>query len=220
MAGATDGRTDTDGPPPAWLPLAGEETVQWQGGPRVQTIVPGVVAGLVFLLVGTGLLWSDATAVGSVLLAVLSVLTILAGIATPFWALLRIKSTEYVVTDRHLYRKSGVLGRRVTTVGYETVQNVSYAQGITGRLFDHGTVAFDTAGGSGTELAFSDVDDPSAVQQLVERRRARYGGGDGFGGATGLSGERSLPGTPEQWAAVRDEVVALRRAVERGRRDG
>ncbi|WP_424016733.1 PH domain-containing protein [Halorientalis pallida] len=217
MASEADGAPGAEGPPPAWLPLTGEETVEWQGGPRIQTIIPSLVVGLAFVLIGAGLLWYTATEAGSVVLAALGVLTVLSGVLTPIWSLLRIRNTEYVVTDRHLYRKSGVLGRRVTTVGHETVQNVSYAQGITGTLFDHGTVAFDTAGGSGTELAFSNVDDPSAVQQLVEQRRARYGGGDGFGGGIGASGGGSLPGTTEQWVAVREEVVALRRAVERRR---
>ncbi|SEN52053.1 PH domain-containing protein [Halorientalis persicus] len=216
MTSAADGGTSADGPP-AWLPLASEESVEWQGGPRIQTIIPSVVVGLTLVLGGLGALWYTATETGSAVLAALGVLAILGGVVLPIWSLLRVKHTEYVVTDRHLYRKSGVLGRRVTTVGYGTVQNVSYSQGITGTLFDHGTVAFDTAGGTGTELAFSNVDDPSTVQQLVERRRTRYGGGDGFGGATGASGDGSVPGTTEQWAAVREEVVALRRAVERRR---
>lgn len=211
MVAKTDGAPGADGPPPAWLPLAGDETVEWRGGPRIQTLIPSVVLGLAFVLIGVGLLWYTAVEAGSVVLAALGVLAILSGVATPIGALLRVRNTEYVVTDRHLYRKSGVLGRQVTTVGYETVQNISYAQGITGTLFDHGTVAFDTAGGSGTELAFSNVDDPSAVQQLVEQRRARYGGG------IGASGDGSVPGATEQWAAVREEVVALRRAVERRR---
>lgn len=216
MPSAADGEPSAGGPP-AWLPLAGEETVQWQGGPRIQTIIPAVVVGLALVLGGLGALWYTANEVGSAVLAALGVLATLGGVVTPIWSLLRVRHTEYVVTDRHLYRKSGVLGRRVTTVGYETVQNVSYSQGITGTLFDHGTVAFDTAGGTGTELAFSNVDDPSALQQLVEKRRARYGGGDGFGGATGPSEDDSLPGTTEQWQAVREEVVALRQAVERRR---
>ncbi|RXK50053.1 PH domain-containing protein [Halorientalis pallida] len=217
MAGATDDDPGADGPPPSWLPLAGDERVQWRGGPRIRTIIPAVVIGLAFVLAGLGALWYTATEAGSAVLAALGVLAIPSGVLIPSWSLLRIRHTEYVVTDRHLYRKSGVLGRRVTTVGYETVQNVSYSQGITGTLFDHGTVSFDTAGGSGTELSFSNVDDPSAVQQLVEKRRARYGGGDGFGGGTGPSEGDSLPGTTEQWAAVREEVGALRRAIE-GRR--
>lgn len=217
MADGTDGGTGANGPPPAWLPLASDETVQWRGSPRIQTVIRSLVVGLAFVLVGLGALWYAATQVGSVVLVALSVLAVLTGVVMPIWTLIRVRHTEYVVTDSHLYRKNGVLGQRVTTVGHETVQNVAYARGITGTLFDYGTVAFDTAGGSGTKLSFSNVDDPSVVQQLVESQRTRYGGGDEFGGVTETGGDGARPGTAEQWAAVREEVVALRRAVERRR---
>jgi uncharacterized membrane protein YdbT with pleckstrin-like domain len=219
MADDPDRGGGASGPPPAWLPLAADETVQWRGGPRIQTAAPFVLVGLLAVLAGAGLFWVWSMAAGTVqpVVPALAALAVTSGIAVAVWAVLHVETTAYVVTDRHLSRKRGILSRRVTTVGYDTVQNVSYSQGLTGRLFDHGTVEFDTAGGSGTELAFDDVDDPRAVQRLVGAQRQRFERDHGVGGAAD-DGGTALPGRPEQWAAVREEVVALRRAVENRQR--
>lgn len=207
-AGGPDGDA---GAPPSWLSLEPGETLRWQGGPRVQTVVPSVVVGLA--LVGGGL-----AALAGLLPRPLSgpgaAVAALAGLAIPVGSYLRVSNTDYVVTDRGLYRKRGVLSRSVLAVDYETVQNASYSRGVTGALFGYGTLSFDTAGGAGTELSFRNLDDPTAVQALVEDRLARVRRG-GRGGQPGPGGSGSgVPGSTEQWEAVLEEVRALRRAVE------
>lgn len=215
MTGGTDASTnwsDSGREAPPWLSLDADETVRWQGGPRIQTIIPSVLFGLAQVVVAVVVLQDLVTLpawlAARPFLPVVAWLVLLSGVGTVFPPYFRVRNTEYLVTDRTLYRKEGVLSRTVTAVGYETVQNVSYSQGITGRLFDYGTLSFDTAGGGGTELTFDDVDDPGTIERLVEDHlaRVRRGGGE--------ASDAAIPGTVAQWDAVLEEVRAIRRAVE------
>ncbi|EMA07139.1 PH domain-containing protein [Haloferax denitrificans] len=174
-----------------WLARGDDETVRWEGRPRIQTVIPAAVVGLAIVVVAA----VAAAANGVPELAVAG----LVGFLLPAWSYLRVTNTRYVVTDRALYRKTGVLSRTVQRVSLDRVQNSALSQGVTGSLFGYGTVAVEAAGGGA--IRFDDVDDPGAVRDRIEGRDDRDGD--------------ELPGTVEQWAAVRDEVRALRAALER-----
>ncbi|MFC6835103.1 PH domain-containing protein [Halomarina ordinaria] len=201
-------RTASESPTatPDWLALDERETVLWRGGPRIQTVLPGVAVGVVLLALGVAALLGVGPVPSHPAVTLLALCVLVGGLSIPLAAYLVVRNTDYVVTDRGLYRKRGVLSRSVLSVGYETVQNATYAQGVTGTLFGYGTLTFDTAGSTGEELSFRDVDDPSTVQSLVSRRIGRVGEGDVPDGG--------LPGTTAEWRAVREEVRALRRALE------
>lgn len=198
MSGAADAET------PAWLALEARETIQWRDTRRSMAVLPTAAGAGLFALVGlVAAVALPPTELG--LLVPAGGLVVAAGaLALVGWQLLDIRNTEYVLTNERLYRKRGVLSLSVVTVDYETVQNVTYAQSVTGRLFDHGTLAFDTAGGGGTELTFDDIDDPRPVERLVNERLAEVRGED----------TDDLPGTTEQWEAVLAEVGAIRRALD------
>ncbi|ELZ98625.1 PH domain-containing protein [Haloferax sulfurifontis] len=174
-----------------WLARGDDEAVRWEGRPRIQTVIPAAVVGLAIVVVAA----VAAAANGVPELAVAG----LVGFLLPAWSYLRVTNTRYVVTDRALYRKTGVLSRSVQRVSIDRVQNSALSQGVTGSLFGYGTVAVEAAGGGA--IRFDDVDDPGAVRDRIEGRDDRDGD--------------ELPGTVEQWAAVRDEVRALRAALER-----
>ncbi|ELZ77238.1 PH domain-containing protein [Haloferax sp. Atlit-6N] len=193
---ATDSTAgDADAAPAAaiddWLARGDDETVRWAGRPRIQTVIPAAVVG-------------GAIAVAAVAVAVVNdapalALAALVGLLLPAWSYLRVTNTRFVVTDRALYRKSGVLSRTVQRVSLDRVQNSALSQGVAGSLFGYGTVSVEAAGGGA--IRFEDVDDPGAVRDRIEGRDDRDGD--------------ELPGTVEQWVAVRDEVRALRAALER-----
>ncbi|WP_440991077.1 PH domain-containing protein [Haloarchaeobius baliensis] len=182
-----------------WLTLEDGEEVLWSASPRVQSIYPALFVGLLIAVVpaGMALLSPDAFPVPVWPFALL-------GILPPVLTYVWIRNVEFVVTDRRCYRKQGVFSRDVLAVGFESVQNSSYEQGLFGTLFGHGTVSVDTAGGMGTELTFWNIEDPRSVQNLVLDQREAFDGGDD-----------ELPGTVEQWQAVLAEVRQLRRAAER-----
>jgi uncharacterized membrane protein YdbT with pleckstrin-like domain len=112
------------------------------------------------------------------------------------------RTTEYLLTDAALYHRTGVLSISVTELRLNKVQNTNYTQGVLGTVFDHGTVTIDTAGSQGAELTLRALDGPQAVHQQIAER---------VGVATG---ERdAIPGTVDQWRAVRSEVRRLRAAL-------
>lgn len=181
------------------VPLDGDESVTWTGRPRITLVLPAVVAGLGLVLAGAIVTYFGDTLVALTLVP--------AGLAVPVWRYLVNRNTQYVVTDRALYVKHGVLSRSVTQATLDTVQNSSYAQGVTGSLFGYGAVEFEVAGGR--DLAFRAVDHPREVRALVDRAT-------GDGGITGTQPRTpAIPGRLEQWQRIRDEARSIRRVLER-----
>jgi membrane protein YdbS with pleckstrin-like domain len=154
-----------------WLSLDDGEEVVWADTPHRSSLVPALVVGLPLTLV-------------------------LVGIPIVVGAYLSRENTEYVVTNRALYRKTGILSRNVQRVDFGKVQNTTYSQGLFGQRFGYGTVEVSTAGGSGVELTFDSIPEPKRVQELVNRRATEDG-----------------EDRPESTAAVLDEILDELRAI-------
>lgn len=165
---------------------AGEE-VRWEGHPRLMTVLPSVVVGLVLLAVGVAV---------AARVSLAGLLLVPVALAVPAWGYLRVVNTRYVVTNRAVYAKSGVLGRRVTSADCSRVQDSSFHQSVRGTLFGYGSVELEIAGGN--DIQFRNIESPREVRALVDRVTRR----------------EELPGTVDQWTAVRDELRALRAAIE------
>lgn len=172
-----------------WLALGDGETVEWAGGPRLTTILPSVLFGLVVVA---------ASAAGAVYLrSPLPLAVASVGLVPPIYRYLAVTNTRFVVTTDAVYRKTGVVGRSVTRAPLTKVQNSSYEQGLAGGLFGFGTVTVETAGGR--DLRFYRIENPEAVRRLVDR----------------VVGEQDeIPGSLEQWKAIREEVRRLRETIE------
>lgn len=125
-----------------WLTLSSNENIVWQGQPRIKSIIPAVVIGIPTAVFGVGLL-------------------IIAG------AYLSVKNTEYIVSNKGLYVKKGILSRSVQKIGFDKVQNISFSQGILGNHFGYGNIEISTAGGSGVEMRFRSIRDPKQVQEKI-----------------------------------------------------
>lgn len=164
------------------------EALVWAGRPRLMTVLPAGVVGIALAIGGL----VAATVLGEPLAA----LMVPVGVAVPAWSYLVVINTRYVVTERALYRKRGVLSRDVRRMGRARVQNSAFRQGVRGTLFGYGTVVVQVAGGD--ELRFTAIENPREVRDLVDPRD--------HGAA--------VPGTIGQWEAVLSEVRALRAALE------
>ncbi|WP_394742978.1 PH domain-containing protein [Natronococcus roseus] len=176
----------------SWLALESDERLQWRGRPRVQTIYPwlaGTVLAMAAVAVGVVLEFLTILALGWI--------PILA--AVPLWPYVRLARTEFVITDRRLAIRRGVVGVSVRTVGLARVQNTTVTQGALETVIDAGTVSIETA--SGSTLAFRSIDAPLAVRAELER-------------AAGGSERAGVPGTRAQWAAIKDAVRGWRVALE------
>lgn len=176
-----------------WLTLADDERVVWTGRPRWSAALPSIAGGGVVIAGGVAtLLFGPSASVVSLF----AVTLVLAGVGSAVWGYLRVHNTRYAVTDRSLSLKRGVLSLSVTTVPRSKVQDSASSQSVTGRVFGYGTVSFETAGGDG--FSFNRIDDPDTVRSLL----------------VDAGGQRTLPGTVEEWRDVLSEVRALRTALE------
>lgn len=167
-----------------------DETVVWEGTPRLSAALPGVSVGILIfsLAVVAGVLVDLRIAIGSVV-----------GVGLLVWSLLRVRRTQYRITTRALWSKRGVLRRHVRRVGLQKVQNTAYAQSITGSAFGYGTVTLEVAGGD--DLRFQRIDTPEAVQRAIADRIDN-------------ENETAVPGSVGQWRSVLQEVREIRTAVE------
>ena len=180
------------------LLLAADEQLLWSGRPRLSAAAESVAGGLVLLAagVGVGLLAAggDIPLGGAVVGAGLALL----GVLAPAWRLAALRRTRYAVSDRAVYARTGVFSRSVRRMGLDRVQNSAWSQPVLGGVFGYGTVTVESAGGGGS-VRFVRIDTPREVRALVDRRAA-------------LAGD-DLPGSLEQWRAVRAELRALRAAL-------
>jgi len=94
---------------------------------------------------------------------------VLIGIPIVVAAYLQYTNTNYVITNRGLYSKRGILSRDVQQIGFDKIQNISYSQSALGSYFGFGSVDVSTAGGSGVELQLRSIPDPASVQELIAR---------------------------------------------------
>jgi uncharacterized membrane protein YdbT with pleckstrin-like domain len=95
---------------------------------------------------------------------VLLVLTYAAG-----W--IRRKTTRYLVTDRRIQIRTGIVTRRERTTHVDRVQNVNLNQSIAQRILGIGDVEWDTAGTDAPDanFTFHGVDDPTALVRSADR---------------------------------------------------
>lgn len=154
-----------------WISLDDDEEVVWADTPHKSSLVPALVVGVPLALVFVGI-------------------PIIVG------AYLHRENTEYVVTNRALYRKSGIISRNVQRVDLGKVQNTTYSQGFFGQQFGYGSVEVSTAGGSGVELTFDSISDPKRVQELINTQT-----------------KDDSSDHPEDKAAVLDEILTELRAI-------
>jgi len=184
----------------AAIPVDESETVVWTGRPRVTVVLPAAIVGLTLAVAGVaGAVLSDSWP-----LAVL----VPVGVAVPAWRYLRNRRTQYVITDDALYKKTGVFSRAVTQAALRTVQNSAFSQSLTGSVFGYGSVEFEIAGGG--RFTYRRIGDPREVRALVDEAA---GDTDAVSGTRRV--EESVPGSIEQWRAVREEVRALGRLLDR-----
>lgn len=126
-----------------WLESDEGEEVIWKGKPHRNSLYPSFALGILLLpLAGLGLL-------------------------IMFLAYLNRENTDYVVSSEALYKKTGIMSRKVKKINFAKIQDTSYSQNYFGRVFDYGNVDFSTAGGSRVEMRFRSVPEPKKIQELV-----------------------------------------------------
>ncbi|WP_254280150.1 PH domain-containing protein [Haloarcula marina] len=184
-----------------WLTLDDDEEIVWSGQPSSQSLYGAYLVGVpMILLLGLGLVVIAA-------------------------AYLQQQNTDYVITTKGVYKKTGIFSRAVTEIEFEKVQNTSFSVGPVGRYFGYGDVMISTAGGSGVEMILDGVTDPQAVQKQLSRRVKRAQG-DADGETDESTKEDVLDEILLELRAIRqslDNGTAARETItdaDSGERDG
>jgi uncharacterized membrane protein YdbT with pleckstrin-like domain len=180
---------------PEWLSLDDDEEIRWVGEPAPISIVGSAVLGLLLSVVLIGLL---------ILLTL------------PFtW--FSIKNTDYVVTNKALYVKKGVLSTNIESVALDKIQNTEYSQSFWGKQFDFGSIDISTAGSSGAEISFQNVRDARNTRELITSQSNEYSSTTRSSRAT--SGDTlettATASTAEGVDELVEELRATRQAMER-----
>jgi len=171
-----------------WLRLDEGETVVWTGRPRTRRIlrtVGAVAVPVAVIVVAVAvLLRTDLVTIPERPLFAVVGLAFLYALLRVGWAYVRVRNTDYVLTDRNLYKKTGVLSETVTRVGVDRIQSTRLSKDLTGTLFDYGSIAVSTAGSSGAQLRITDLNDPGSFRTAL-REQVRAAGGTGGTGGVG-----------------------------------
>jgi len=147
------------------------EQVVFEGHPSWRAILGFYIKGILVIAVAVLLvvLWGNTIAddVSSTAIAALlivgSTLVVLIGF-------LRRVSTDYMITNRRLYVKHGMISRDVQETRLERVQDVNYRQSFYQRMMQIGDVDFDTAAQDAeADFVFAGVSRPERVIDRVNR---------------------------------------------------
>jgi uncharacterized membrane protein YdbT with pleckstrin-like domain len=140
----------------------GEQTI-FEGHPSWRSILGFYVKGLLLTAVAVVIAVLAADTEVAVAVGVAVLLLVLVG----GW--LKRIFTTYVITDRRLYIKRGIVARREQQTQLDRVQNVNTSQSVLQRMLAVGTVDFDTAAGDDYDFSFAGVASPQDVVAAVHR---------------------------------------------------
>lgn len=125
--------------------------------------------------------------------------------------------TYFVVTDRRVLYRTGVLSRHGVEIPLDRIANIDYHQGIWERVIGAGDLDIESAGELG-DAHFQNVRHPDDVQNViyqqmdVDARRGASAGADAIGDAVARAVDRriaagggSVSDKVEQLARLRDE---------------
>jgi len=174
---------------PEWLTLESGENLVWTGGPRLMRNASTVVGALVRSAIGVVIAWAVVNFLPPELAAelpasvpleavyLLAGLYVLLQIYGVVMAYLRTVNTDYVLTDRNVYKKTGVFSENTTRVGLDRIQTTELRKDFMGSRFDYGTVLVRSAGSSGADLVITDLDSPQEFRDELRRLVGEAGGG-------------------------------------------
>lgn len=195
----------------------------------VSLVVPAIVAG--FQIAKNGSYWAVVFWIIPVALILLVVL-----FSAFYLAVVRLTFEKrwYLVTDRSLRVREGVISVREMTVNFANVQNISISQGPLQRVLAIADLRVDTAGGGGAAAShgqqvsqnlhtawFRGIENAGEVRALIQDR-LRHLKDSGLGDHEELTDKR-ISRTPEFLAALRAvhvEATGLRLAASTQRAGG
>jgi uncharacterized membrane protein YdbT with pleckstrin-like domain len=167
--------------PPVAPKLNPGEQVIFEGHPSWRSILGFYIKGLL-LTAGVALLVALVTSIfgDDVDTGLVTIVAVVGVALTVLIGFIKRIATDYVITDRRLHIKRGIISRTIQETRLVRVQNVNYNQGVLDRVLQIGDVDFDTAAGDDYNFVFVGVAEPEEVVHQVDRA-TRLAGDDGMG---------------------------------------
>ena len=81
-------------------------------------------------------------------------------------------SHRYYIEDGRVEHRHGIIAKNVDSLRIADLRNVNVRQSVVERILGIGSVEFSSAAGSGIEISWTGVRDPSAIKQQVEDMRS------------------------------------------------
>lgn len=89
------------------------------------------------------------------------------GIPLLIWAILDRKHTVYVVTNKRVTQKRGIIGKDLSEVDLKDIRNVLVKYGVLDRILGIGNIGVGTAAQAGIEIKMNGCRDPERVRQII-----------------------------------------------------
>jgi uncharacterized membrane protein YdbT with pleckstrin-like domain len=172
--------------------LAPGEQVMFEGHPSWRSILDFYLKGLLLTLIVAFVVAAVTKVTGDKQVdAGLVTLVAVIGVAVVVLAgFLKRIATDYMITNRRLHIKRGIVSRDIQETRLERVQNVNYSQSIIQRALQIGDVDFDTAAGDDYNFIFAGVAQPEKVVERVDRAvSSSAAGAQGLGDPSGPTDE-------------------------------
>jgi uncharacterized membrane protein YdbT with pleckstrin-like domain len=146
------------------------ETIVWSGHPSWKAMIVFYIKWILVSLIPIAI-WVGIHAGGAHTGAWwFSVVSVIGIVVTLVGGWIRRQTIQYVVSDRRIGIRTGIVSRNERTTHLDRVQNVAMRQGVIQRLMGIGDVDWDTAGTTenDADFTFYGIDDPSHLVHLVD----------------------------------------------------
>lgn len=155
---------------PSWLDLDSDEEILHVTNPSVWRTIPAVAIGGLFAILGVafivGLDFSaidlNYTALGAGLIVM--------GVTVPILREIRRRSVVYVVTDKQIMKKTGILAQHTDPIPHTRIVDYSVERSPIDRALSKGDIRIATAGTDGDDVLFFDLPDCMSVKATLNRK--------------------------------------------------
>ena len=79
-------------------------------------------------------------------------------------------SIKYVVTDKRLITRLGILSENFKSATFKHVTSINTKQGLFGKIFNYGNIIINTSGtGTGVAFIWVNAKDPVKIKNMIEK---------------------------------------------------
>lgn len=128
------------------------EKIEYRGSISAWMLMPYVLFFLLTLLFGESMFSFDGDD------NQIAIIIILVGMAVLSWGILKIRTTEIVITNKRVVYKKGILSRKTIELNNIKVESFQVKQGVIQRLFGYGSLII--GGGGSVQEPLRYIDSP------------------------------------------------------------